>query len=124
MKIYVVTKGHYSDYHIITATTNEEKAKKIAKNFNDDYDKTNIEIFEDSELYANPFWEISFDSDGDVMDMRRTNNEYCFDNINQAEPCDDGKTMYICVSAENAEHAIKIASEKRAEYLAMKAGIA
>lgn len=124
MKIYVVTKGHYSGYHIITATTDEEKAKKIAKNFNEDYVKTNIEIFEDSELYVNPFWEISFDSDGDVMDMSRTSNEYCFDNINQVEPSGDGKTMCICVSAENAEHAIKIASEKRAEYLAMEAGIA
>lgn len=124
MKIYVVTKGHYSDYHIITATTDEERAKKIAKNFSDDYDKTNIEIFEDSELYVNPFWEISFDSDGDVMDMSRTNNEYCFDSINEVKPSGDGKTMCICVSAENAEHAIKIASEKRAEYLAMKAGIA
>ena len=124
MKIYVVTKGHYSDYHIITATTNAEKAKKIAKNFNEDYDKTNIEIFEDSELYVNPLWVIAFDSDGDVLDMRKTTNEYYFDSINQVEPSGDGKTMSICVSAENAEHAIKIASEKRAEYLAMEAGIA
>lgn len=124
MKIYVVTKGYYSDYHIITATTDEEVAKKIAKNFNEGYDKTNIEIFEDSELYVNPFWEITFDSDGDVLDMTKTTNEYYLDNINQVEPSGDGKTMYICVSAENAEHAIKIASEKRAEYEAMKAGIA
>ena len=36
MKIYVVTKGCYSDYHIITATTDEKLAYKIKEKFNGD----------------------------------------------------------------------------------------
>ena len=34
MKIYVVTKGYYSDYHIITATTDKELAYRIEETFN------------------------------------------------------------------------------------------
>ena len=33
MKIYVVTDGMYSDYHIITATIDKGVAEKIAKRF-------------------------------------------------------------------------------------------
>ena len=38
MKLYAVTKGDYSDYHIITLTASEDAAKKIAKRFSGTYD--------------------------------------------------------------------------------------
>lgn len=31
MIIYVVTAGNYSDYHIVSATTDREKAEEIAE---------------------------------------------------------------------------------------------
>ena len=54
LKIYVLTKGCYSDYHIITATTDYELACKIKDRFdkiNSEWsdEKVNIEIYEDAE---------------------------------------------------------------------------
>lgn len=49
MKIYVVTKGEYSDYRIITATLNRWKAESIAEKFADLDEDTRIEEYEDEE---------------------------------------------------------------------------
>ena len=45
MKIYVVTRGVYSDYHIITATTDKALAERIAKKFDREYGDTSVEVF-------------------------------------------------------------------------------
>lgn len=45
--IYIVTSGIYSDYHIITATTDRESAEKIAEHFGAD-----IEEFENATTKA------------------------------------------------------------------------
>ena len=47
-KVYVVTRGDYSDYHIITATTNKDIANQIAKKFDakvEIYDNEGNQLF-------------------------------------------------------------------------------
>lgn len=39
MKIYIITKGEYSDYHICAATTDENIAKKLLRLYSDGWDE-------------------------------------------------------------------------------------
>lgn len=124
-KIYVVTKGHYSDYHIITATTDKKLANEIAKKFSDGWDKADVEVYEDAELYMKPVFYVGFEQNGDVHAIYdESSSTYYYDNINECDFEVDGKRVYAVVQADDEEHAIKIASEKRAEFLARNAGIA
>lgn len=123
-KIYVVTKGSYSDYHIITATTDEKLAYKIAKKFSDKYEEADVEIYEDAELVLKPLYRVEFYSNGDIHSVRDCSDsdwEYRGCNIYNSHLIYGGGHIYV--TADNADHAVKIANEKRAEYLAREAGI-
>lgn len=118
MKIYVVTKGDYSDYHIITATTDYEQAKKIAENFSDEWDKAEVEVFENAEIYTKPCWDVRFNKFGEVEEVKRNSSEYSYERANAL--FHDGT---MCVTADAADAAVKIASEKYAQIKAKEAGI-
>lgn len=122
--IYVVTKGSYSDYHIITATTDEKLAYEIAKKFSDKYEEADVEIYEDAEIMLKPLYRVEFDKNGNIYDVSdESHNGYLYRKANKYQSniwCPSG---YIYVTANNADHAVKIANEKRAEYLAREAGI-
>ena len=49
MKLYAVTKGDYSEYHIIALTVSNDAAKKIAKRFSGTNDAM-VEEYEDGEI--------------------------------------------------------------------------
>ena len=122
MKIYVVTKGYYSDYHIITATTDEELAYRIKEKFSGDdyYDEAKVEIFEDAEIFMKSCYFIRFDKGGNVITFEEEKNEYYYE---QDEGEDAKGNFYISIIADNKERAIKIAAERRSMYLAQKYGL-
>ena len=120
--IYVVTCGEYSDYRIIAATTDKEKADRIhAMYCGTGYgsDRANdIEEYIDGKIEDSyPHWSVDLDSEGNVT---RIDGPY------------EGRWMYddgdvhgnkeygyvVSVYAEDREHASKIASDKFAEYRA------
>ena len=115
-KIYVVTKGDYSDYHIITATTNEKHAKKIAKKFG-----AEVEIYDNSEIYTKNIFEINFDIKGNVTDCYKMTSEYDYPLNNEIRSYSFG--IELEVEADNEQSAIKIAAEKRAKFLAEQQGL-
>lgn len=125
LKIYVLTKGYYSDYHIITATTDYELACKIKDRFdkiNSEWsdEKVNIEIYEDAEVYLKPNYFIRFDKQGNVVEVYEDTSEYGYDRYSGL----DVKGGYFTtITTDNKESAIKIAAEKRAMFLAEKEGI-
>ena len=125
LKIYVLTKGCYSDYHIITATTDYELACKIKDRFdkiNSEWsdEKVNIEIYENAELYLKPNYFIRFDKQGNVVEAHEDTSEYGYDRYSGL----DVKGGYFTtITTDNKESAIKIAAEKRAMFLAEKEGI-
>lgn len=122
-KIYVVTKGSYSEYHIITATTDKNLAKKIAKKFSARWDKANVETYENTEILMRPVYFVRFGLNGEVVQIMDSSNcEYYYEDINRCG-FDAYGQVYVTVVADNADHAVKIANEKRAEFLARKAGI-
>lgn len=117
MKVYVVTKGHYGDYHIMTATTDEKLANEIAKKFSDGWDKARVEEYEDAELYLKPIFFVRFDRQGKVIAIYNKSKESgYYDLINECD-FDVYRNIYVTVQADNEEHAIKIASEKRTAFL-------
>lgn len=122
MKIYVITKGHYSDYHIITATTDEKLAYKIKGKFsgNDSYDEADIEVFEDAELFLKPCYFIRFDNSGNVIEFEELKSEYWYD---QESGIDVKGNFYTSVITDNAEKAVKIGAERRAMRLAQENGL-
>jgi hypothetical protein len=122
MKIYVVTKGCYSDYHIITATTDEKLAYKIKDKFNGgSYDETNVEVFEDAEILMKPCYFLRFDKSGNVIESyEESENEYGYE---QSQGEDVRGNFYIHIPTDSMESAIKIGAEKRAMFLVQKEGI-
>lgn len=122
MKIYVVTKGEYSDYHIITATTDLSVAEAVAKKFSDAYDNAEIEEYDDAEVMLRPMWFLRFAKNGDVCECRLEDSEYgymdgCECNI------DSNGSVYVRIIADTAEVAIKAGAERRAKFLAECEGL-
>ena len=120
-KIYVVTKGDYSDYHIVAATLDKELAEKIAAKFTDDWDTCDVEEYDDAEVMMRPAWFIYFDKTGNVIGTRACDSSYDYFRIGRCWPYEYGQQgIGVAVTANDLESAIKIAAEKRAQYLAEK----
>ena len=126
MKIYIVTKGEYSDYHIIAATLSKQRAENIAKIYSDKWDKAEVEEFE----------EMS-GKDIDVM-MEKLELRFVFNikndgTIGEVEAIYEKKTapnmsvtpydIAFSIAAKDKEQAIKIARDLRSKYYAEKYGL-
>lgn len=126
MKIYVVTQGEYSSYHIIGVTTDPKVAEVIKQKFNDSWGEPEIEVFEDAEFMLKPCWRVNFTAMGYVKSVEdRSNDDFSY---RTSEKVWEDHYKKGCIStfvqADNIEAAVKIAAEQRAKYLAEKAGIA
>lgn len=126
MKIYVITKGCYSDYHIIAATTDEKKAQEIKNRFDEDYDTADIEIFEDADICMRDMYCVRFKYGmAYEAEKEEPNNDYIARNINAVHTYgkeSEGRgTVYV--AADSEDEAFKIASEKWAQHKAKEAGI-
>lgn len=125
-KIYVVTQGDYSNYHIVAATTDHEIAEKIAAKFTSKYDECRIEEYSDAMAMLRPAYIIYFDRAGVVESTCECDSAYDYHNIGKVYENPGYYRSYhimITVSADDLESAIKIAAEKRAKYLAEKLGL-
>ena len=114
MKVYVVTRGEYDDYHIITATTDKDLANKIAEKFNRKYNETRIEEFENAERKLLPFYCVEFDFVGDVQDIHMCDYEP------GDTYWDDYRRLTFYVQADDEDDAVIIAKRHRIEYLEEK----
>lgn len=74
--IYLITKGSYSCYHVVAATTDRKIAKKIQKKFSDDWEDCRIEEFPDAEEMLKKLWGVYFTVEGTVFMCRLSNDEY------------------------------------------------
>lgn len=114
MKVYVVTKGEYDDYRIITATTDKDLANKIAEKFNNEYNETRIEEFENAERKLLPFYRVEFDLVGDVLGIHMCDYEPT------DTYWDDYRSLTFYVQADDESDAVIIAKRHRIEYLEEK----
>lgn len=117
MKIYAITKGDYSDYHICALTVNAQKAERLKALYSSDYQDAFIEEFEDGEgMDLNLFWIC--DKNGCNPSFGEYNGkEQVLVNNKTNEICG------VCLYAKDEQHAEKKAHDMIAEYKANKAGI-
>lgn len=128
-KIYVVTQGSYSDYHVVAVTMDHDIAEKIVAKFSNSWGECRIEEYGDAEAILKPAWYIYFDKDGNVCDTVECDSDYGYSRI--GEVCEKKNNyyfgrnyhIYVVVSADDLDSAVKIAAEKRAQYLARKLGL-
>lgn len=124
--IYVVTRGRYSDYHIIAASADYKTAKKIKKKFDKyGWDECVIEEFPDAEAMLKNVWRVYFRLNGDVFICYEADSEYDYRDVGTIidTTFKHDYDLIITVEADTKQDAIKIAAEKRAEYLATKTGL-
>ena len=126
MKLYAVTKGDYSDYHIITLTADKEAAKKIAKMFSDgECDNAKVEEYEDGKIILGKKLYFVRVVDGNVDDVAEDLSDYyLFDTSVFWGHMYGGKEMYYThVLTDTAEKAAKIGKDRIMKYIAEKEGL-
>lgn len=125
MKIYVITKGFYSDYHICAVTTNEEKAEKLKNAYTDNLDKAEIEIYEDDETDNEPRIAWYYDYRTNKAEPREFAWDYDKGEMVEKEKVihDDETVTGAVVFAKDKNHAKRKAQDMIAMYKAEKAGI-
>ena len=121
VKAYIVTDGDYSDYHIVGVYSTEEQAEQARLNFNAD----SVETWElDSDICDHGGllrYDVVMDRDGNTTSISRESN--------RDKPSRDWQPygrrhkgeeylMFFPVWANNEEHAVKIANERRAQLVA------
>lgn len=128
MKIYVITAGEYSDYHICAVTDDSVSAENLRVYYTTSlYDYVNIETFETKSLPERPktCWDCRYYLDKGHM----TCTEVCYvskeevggrdvweTKINDVKYSSFLNAFSIYVFAKDEEHASKIAAEKIYQY--------
>lgn len=138
MKVYIITKGEYSDYQIYAVTDDPEKAKLLQEMISDEYDDANIEEYDTDDIQVNSYLDknnieycVSLDTKTGLIECNTrwnfrdpygiSNSEVWMTREYQ-EP--SGRLIYkTVVYAENEEKATKIATDRFAKYKAEKAGL-
>lgn len=128
-KVYIVTAGKYSEYHIVGATLDRKQAELACEVYGwrdaggdpigvEEYD---LDIF-DGIKGNDHIYRVSFDRDG--WEVKEEKDCYYLNPINATYEEDmNWGTYSVTVVAKDEAHALKIAQDKRAEYLARKEGI-
>lgn len=108
-KVYVVTAGCYSDYHIVAVFSTKEKAEEYIAYHGTNYRMEEYDLDEEFEREES-VWCVSIDMrdgtastfkyDCDTVDVNTCNIEEC-----------GQRTIYFYVRADKSERAVKIAYE-------------
>ena len=127
-KVFIVTEGEYSDYHICAVFSDAEIAEKFRKlYFGKHRDSSKVEpwtVDELCEFMAQGLYSfaVGIERDGDIVFCLRMGASY----RKSEDPGDEfllsgsltGERFLRCiVGARDEEHAVKIASERRTRVL-------
>lgn len=123
-KVYIITKGTYSDYHICAVTLDKNTAEKLAKKYSEDswseavIEEHALEDFTKGERFM---YCVTFGNNGiscSFEEYEHTEKVFYYKNAYSGQ----GR-MVVYVKAQDEDHAKKIAQDRRAEYLAKKEGV-
>lgn len=137
MKVYVVTTGNYSDYGIEGIFSTEEKANEFMEALEDERDWNAIAEWDMDDAAGTKIkdghspWRVLILRDGTVEEAKIGNelDRYGIRESSEVwkrsklplwtrENPDIQDCLNVKCLAKSAEHAIKIASEKRAQFIA------
>lgn len=132
MKVYVITCGAHSDYRICAVAINPKKAEELKRRFDlADDTGANIEEWDTEDVridlsQSQDTYEVHFDGQGNCVritnktadNISRQGRYYTDEDLKEKVYYNDGnKHCYVSVFADEAESAVKIATERRAEFL-------
>lgn len=123
-KVYIITMGSYSDYHICAATLDKNTAVKLAKKYSEDgWDNAEIEeyVLEDFTEGDRFLYCVTFGVYGIRCSFEGYEHTEKIVYHKNARTGED--RMIVYVKAQDEEHAKKIAQDRRAEYLANLEGV-
>lgn len=123
MKVYVITKGEYSDYHICAVATDDKIAEDLRKKFStgcyeatiEEYD---TEYFQEILRFKNTYVCWLYESDNHIKVVEADPDTWHQRTVGTFK---DG--LYVEVNADNEQDALKFASDKFAKYKAEKLGL-
>ena len=123
-KVYIVTSGSYSDYHICAASLDKAHAKILAEKYTDSYDEATIEEYELDEFFEEAnrgfswYWCKCTLENGMFGQVEvRQMDGYGSCAVGKVTKAFRRDQLSVDVLAENDEHARKIAAEKFATYV-------
>lgn len=124
-KVFIVTKGCYSDYHIVAVFDSAELANAFKNSFSkSEYsDEIYVEEFtinphkESLNNHYKPFF-VRMKKNGECLECRESGT-YGFEEESDRCQFDVNFNMYTHAFAKDKEHAIKIANERRAQLIAL-----
>lgn len=131
MKVYVLTKGEYSDYSIYAVVDDKAKAELLKEALSDEYDEANIEEYDtedaniDGYLKCAECYLASQDISTDQIEFRKTPryNSISDSSVWEREN-NEGKTILMTfIYEDRSDYAFKIAADRFAKYKAEKAGL-
>lgn len=130
MKVYVITEGCYSDYHIVGVTTDKKTAKAYVALRTNKYFQPEIEEFDTEQIspLADPNLKCYIVSvENGKYSVRESDLGFqCPDwvgGIQTHKPINGVYRASICCLAKSEDQAIKIAQDRMAQYKAAKANI-
>lgn len=117
MKIYIVTKGSYSDYHICAIFSTEEKAQRLVDSLNRRWNTPCIEEYEIDAVeipkgYKNYF--VRMTKEGSVLEQNISDSTYFMNETG----FDINQNIFSYQFAEDETHAVKITNERRVQKIA------
>ena len=126
MKIYVITKGAYSDYHICGVATDPDIANELAKKCTDSYDTAYVEVYDTEDnaetLRFNGRYFCQYHKEDNRIEIQRASSFDYFE-ASHLVPKETRYGYYVTVNADDDEMALKKASDIFAKYRAEKMGL-
>lgn len=128
MKVYVITSGEYSDYHICAVAQSEKKANALKKLFdNQNYTGAKIEVY-DTKTYqtSRPLFLALYDKQDKKLELLRIKEEEDPDLPNEREMNEIvsfGFFLRTGINANSREQAEKIFYDRLAKYKAEQNGL-
>ena len=131
MKVYVVTSGEYSEYHIVGITLDRQVAETFVNSKNEakgeygsgfyleEYETDDFQVIA---VGCKPYRACFYGNENGDRRSWADECEWRYQNVGLVEA--DGHGNYeVIVFAKDEDHALKIGAEKVAEYKARKEGI-
>lgn len=119
VKVYVLTTGSYSDTSIVGVFSSREAAVAAGTGDSEVNDPEEYELDERAEHRYGPTWSVFFRKETGGLEPQR----HAWQKIRHPSACEIQDNQYgiFVASPISAEHALKVAAEKRQEWLRMKA---
>lgn len=128
--VWVVTTGEYSDFHICAVFTSEARAEEYTERFKKQADYTGFDLEkwpldQLEQLKGKHNYHVQLSRNGDVLQVRRSEADYIltecpreYSGLGYNQNVQRGRLFWASVTTGSEESAIKIANEKRVQFIA------